>query len=127
IAEAMKSFSLDIAQIYDPVSSDGIVWRVRTISHEIKDEFSFDERNTIIWDIKADRESLPQLWHELKSRAGEVFALAGGLEPDNVAEAISICRPAWVDVARGVEREPGIKDHNKLNAFIEKCRMMNDE
>jgi phosphoribosylanthranilate isomerase len=45
--------------------------------------------------------------------------LAGGLTPDNVADAIAAAWPWAVDVATGVEREPGIKDHGKVRSFIE--------
>jgi phosphoribosylanthranilate isomerase len=45
--------------------------------------------------------------------------LAGGLTPDNVVEAIQIVQPFAVDVASGVEAAPGIKDHDKLKAFIQ--------
>jgi phosphoribosylanthranilate isomerase len=48
--------------------------------------------------------------------------LAGGLRPDNVAEAISVVRPFAVDVASGVESERGIKDPALLEALFEAVR-----
>ena len=44
--------------------------------------------------------------------------LAGGLTPDNVAEAIETVRPFAVDVASGVERTGGRKDHDAVDAFV---------
>jgi len=44
--------------------------------------------------------------------------LAGALTPDNVTEAIEIARPYAVDVASGIENEPGKKDHQKMKDFI---------
>jgi phosphoribosylanthranilate isomerase len=59
-------------------------------------------------------------WTLLQERRSEIPAiLAGGLRPDNVAEAISISRPYAVDVASGVEAEPGRKDHAAMEAFFE--------
>lgn len=48
--------------------------------------------------------------------------LAGGLNPENVAEAIRQIQPYAVDVASGIEKEPGIKDHRKIAAFIAAAR-----
>ena len=48
--------------------------------------------------------------------------LAGGLNPENVGEAIRQVRPFGVDVSSGVEREPGRKDLEKVEAFIRESR-----
>ncbi|MDP2052914.1 MAG: N-(5'-phosphoribosyl)anthranilate isomerase, partial [Acidobacteriota bacterium] len=48
--------------------------------------------------------------------------LAGGLTAENVADAIKTVVPYAVDVASGVETEPGIKDLMKLRAFIDAVR-----
>ena len=50
------------------------------------------------------------------------FFLAGGMSPDNVAAAISLVRPSAIDVSSGVESEPGVKDHAKLEKLFERVR-----
>ncbi len=55
-------------------------------------------------------------------RAEARLVAAGGLTPDNVAEAIATLRPWGVDVASGVEMAPGRKDPRKVRDFIAKAR-----
>ena len=62
-------------------------------------------------------------WELAKRAANMVDAiLAGGLNPDNVSEAIRQVRPAGVDVSSGVEQEKGKKDPEKVRRFIEAAR-----
>lgn len=76
----------------------------------------FDRRGNGLWG--GTGESFD--WGLLAERRSEVPAiLAGGLRPENVAEAIAVAHPYAVDVASGVEAEPGRKDHAAMMAFFE--------
>ena len=62
-------------------------------------------------------------WHLLEGLDLPVpFMLAGGVDPVNVAEALRITRAPGVDVSSGVESAPGVKDPEKIRAFIRAAR-----
>ena len=65
---------------------------------------------TAPWEILAD------------FQPGVPMILAGGLTPENVAEAIHVVRPNAIDVASGVESSPGRKDPAKVLEFVERAR-----
>lgn len=76
----------------------------------------FDRRGKGLWG--GSGESFD--WGLLSQHRSQVPAIvAGGLRPENVAAAIALTHPHAVDVASGVEAEPGRKDHAAMAAFFE--------
>ena len=65
-------------------------------------------------------------WTNLKPPRGasrKGWLLAGGLDPENVAEAVAVCKPTGVDVASGVTDDSGVKkDASKVEAFIKNAK-----
>jgi phosphoribosylanthranilate isomerase len=63
----------------------------------------------------------PEHWRKAAAAEGRVV-LAGGLGPENVREAIATVEPWAVDASSSLEREPGIKDHDRVRAYVEAAR-----
>ena len=84
----------------------------------------------LIFDARAPQEATrpgglgkPFDWMLLKGvNPGIPFMLSGGLDASNVAEAIAVTSAPGVDVSSGVERAPGVKDPDKIRAFIRAAR-----
>jgi phosphoribosylanthranilate isomerase len=85
----------------------------------------------LLFDARAPREATrpgglgrPFDWHLLENLdPGVPFMLSGGLDADNVGEALHITRAPGVDVSSGVERAPGEKDPDKIRAFVRAARV----
>jgi phosphoribosylanthranilate isomerase len=61
-------------------------------------------------------------WKRIPRDLRHCLVLAGGLNPDNVAEAVRRVRPWAVDVSTGVEARPGIKDPARMQAFVNEVK-----
>jgi phosphoribosylanthranilate isomerase len=84
----------------------------------------------LLFDARAPREATrpgglgkPFDWHLLEGLDLSIpFMLSGGLDAANVAEALHVTRAPGVDVSSGVEGAPGVKDPDKIRAFIRAAR-----
>jgi phosphoribosylanthranilate isomerase len=60
-------------------------------------------------------------WSRAAAANGRIM-LAGGLGPENVRAAIAAVRPWAVDASSSLESEPGVKDHDRVRAYVEAAR-----
>ncbi|MGH7067088.1 MAG: phosphoribosylanthranilate isomerase [Acetobacteraceae bacterium] len=134
IGAALAKIPLDILQIYGPEPDpaalgnrfDQALWRPVGIAAEADLPRAGAGWDAFLIEAKAPPEatrpggnsrrfdwSLISGWHPPAP-----WLLAGGLDPENVAEAIAATGATAVDVSSGVEREPGVKDPELIRAFI---------
>jgi phosphoribosylanthranilate isomerase len=85
--------------------------------------FLFDLEKEMI-DNPPDEDTIHRMWEivERKRRKGFRIILAGALDKNNVREAVRRTRAFGVDVCRGVEKEPGLKDPEAVEQFIAEAR-----
>jgi phosphoribosylanthranilate isomerase len=134
VTETLQSCGLDLAQLHGSESAEfcqalfpGVIKAFR-----VKDESVLD----LLPRYKAIAYLLDSYHEVLKGGTGQSFnwgiarkarqygrvVLSGGLNPENVRQAITEVRPFAVDVSSGVESRPGVKDHAKLRAFLEAAK-----
>jgi phosphoribosylanthranilate isomerase len=90
-----------------------------------------DVADRLIFDARAPREATrpgglgkPFDWRLLQALDTALpYMLSGGLDADNVAEALRITRAPGIDVSSGIERAPGEKDSDRIRAFIRAARL----
>jgi phosphoribosylanthranilate isomerase len=133
VREIASLVGLDVVQLHGTESDEDIrkmglpaikTFRVGdtlpdTASHSAADWFLFDTFE----DRRAGGTGRRFDWSLLAAYPRtKPFFLAGGLAPDNVGAAISLVRPDGIDIASGVESEPGVKDHEKIESLFQRVR-----
>ena len=141
IIRSAERAELDVLQLHRHLSADeceqlreefdGEIWAVLGIDEETSElpeswKSIADSVDALLLDTSVGGKSggtgRAFDWDSIASRAMEIgrdipIVLAGGLNPDNVARAISTLHPAVVDVSSGVETAPGIKSPEMMTAF----------
>jgi indole-3-glycerol phosphate synthase len=117
IQQITQHCHLNFAQIYDVECELQVpIWPARMLNR-LEEIQRLQPQDRELIDIKLPDSEMESAWNALRDK--NTFALAGGLHPANVGRAVEICNPRWVDVARGVEIEPGHKSREKMRQFIE--------
>ncbi|WP_298304442.1 phosphoribosylanthranilate isomerase [uncultured Erythrobacter sp.] len=142
LCELAAQASLDAVQLQGSESPERVgqirellgvrVWKAIAVASRedvLRAEAYADTADFILFDAKTPPGALPGGmglrfdWNLLKDLdVGLPWGLAGGLNADNVAEAIRLTRTPLVDVCSGTEAAPGVKDVDKIAAFCKAAR-----
>lgn len=137
VARTVAAAGLDVAQLHgretpaDGVAVGGRVWKALRLGDPAMpspDGYRVDAFLLDRYSPESPGGTGRRADWELARRLVETLAapaiLAGGLDPDNVQDAVRAVRPWGVDVSSGVEASPGRKDLGKVRRFIEQCRAL---
>ena len=90
---------------------------------EVADLLLFDAKAPADPNIPPGGNGLPFDWSLVEGRAlPDQWILSGGLTPENITAALSVTKAPGYDVSSGVESQRGVKDSQRIRAFIEAAR-----
>ena len=121
---------LDVAQLHDPASTS-LMRELRERGVSIVRALHGDERLTpeekqnvvgVLLDGERPGSGVEREYSLVAPGEQVAFLLAGGLSPENVADAVAAASPWGVDVSSGVEARPGVKDPVKVANFVSRAR-----
>ncbi len=122
VCEAVPEAGIDVAQVIGPPPASARYWRVhRPVPGFCSNDLDDSRAEAFLLDTPSDSlhggtgHTFDWL---LASIPGKRIVIAGGLGPDNVAQAIRACRPWGVDACSRLESTPGRKDPDKVKAFV---------
>jgi indole-3-glycerol phosphate synthase / phosphoribosylanthranilate isomerase len=119
--DSVLSVAVFVEETHD-TSADLVQLYRRENGHRSRDAVLLRANDTVACVVdKPWQSDDPSHLERAAALAGRVM-LAGGLSPDNVREAIRAVRPWAVDASSSLEISPGIKDHERVRAFVEAAR-----
>ena len=130
IRSVMDRCGLDIVQLHGQESPENA--RVLALEYEVWKAIPFTSLTAFAESLKfadfiqladSDKQGNDCNWSlaQLTSRRRRLF-LAGGISADNAAHAVETVCPYGLDICSGVEKQPGIKDHDKIKEIINRIR-----
>ena len=132
VIEVVHTAGLQAAQLHGRESTDDSMWIAERVPYLIKafaaGESAIDRlddygANAVLVDAPEPGSGEVFDWSMLDGRErGRPLILAGGLNPENVAQAVHTVKPWGVDVASGVESAPGIKDPGRMKELIQNAK-----
>ena len=119
IEAVMRAAHLDVAQIYGGAAPPQTrIWK----AFRVADFFdgSLDQGAEAVF-LDSAMNGVSFDWKLARGASGKVI-VAGGLDASNVTDAIDVAKPWGVDASSKLESAPGIKDHDKVRAFVQAAR-----
>ncbi len=138
IREVASTTGLDLVQMHGEECDDDLravgfpAIKACRVGSELPDTSAHPTAEWLLFDTRDDRRGggtgRSFDWSLLAAyERSKPFFLSGGLTPENVGAAIALLRPDAIDLASGVEAEPGVKDCGRIDRLFERVRRTHDD